>query len=290
LAQGRLRFDSTPKHHEDEKMVSASHDANGSATPAEEQIGRTSAGTMDRPAKLPRQLAAFGFDIGAPIAAYYLLHAFGISNLVALGVGAIFPALSVGYGLATKRRIDTVSVLVLGTLAVTVLATIVSRDPRFLLAKDGLITGLWGVWFLASVWAHRPAAFLFARPFMEGRRAFAVRDWDLLWQCEPRFRRLWRVSSVIWGIGMLGDAVVRVVMAYTLPIRIVPGLSGALWPVTFVLLQIVTNIYYAVAGLNQMLGARWPDHGVRRRRSHTTDLPEPPREQHGTTRSSDRTG
>ncbi|MGF6886896.1 hypothetical protein ABIA39_005385 [Nocardia sp. GAS34] len=92
---------------------------------------------------------------------------------------------------------------------------------------------------------------------MEDRRAFAVRDWDALWQGEPRFRRLWRVSSVIWGLGILGDAAVRVVMAYTLPIHVVPGLSGALWPVTFIVLQVVTNIYYMVAGLNRMLGARW---------------------------------
>ncbi len=38
---------------------------------------------------------------------------------------------------------------------------------------------------------------------------------------------------------------------------VVPGLSGALWPVTFVVLQVITNIYYQVAGLNRMLGARW---------------------------------
>jgi len=38
---------------------------------------------------------------------------------------------------------------------------------------------------------------------------------------------------------------------------VVPGLSGALWPVTFVVLQVVTNIYYQFAGLNRMLGARW---------------------------------
>jgi hypothetical protein len=37
----------------------------------------------------------------------------------------------------------------------------------------------------------------------------------------------------------------------------VPGLGGALYPVTFILLQLVTNVYYQMAGLNRMLGARW---------------------------------
>jgi len=46
-------------------------------------------------------------------------------------------------------------------------------------------------------------------------------------------------------------------MSYTLPVAVVPGLGGALWPVTFVVLQIVTNVYYHFAGLNRLLGARW---------------------------------
>ena len=92
---------------------------------------------------------------------------------------------------------------------------------------------------------------------MEGRRAFAVRDWDALWDAEPRFRRIWRVSTVIWGLALLADAVIRVVMSYTLPVDVVPGLGGALYPVTFVVIQIMTNIYYQFAGLNRLLGARW---------------------------------
>ena len=111
--------------------------------------------------------------------------------------------------------------------------------------------------FLASVRARRPAAFTFARPLLEGRRMFTVRDWDALWQAEPAFRRIWRISTVMWGTGLLADAVARVIMSCTLPVAVVPGLGGALWPVTFVVLQVVTNVYYYFAGLNRLLGARW---------------------------------
>jgi hypothetical protein len=51
--------------------------------------------------------------------------------------------------------------------------------------------------------------------------------------------------------------VARVIMSYTLPVAVVPGLGGALWPVTFVVLQVVTNVYYHFAGLYRLLGARW---------------------------------
>jgi hypothetical protein len=42
-------------------------------------------------------------------------------------------------------------------------------------------------------------------------------------------------------------------MAVALPVGVVPALGGALWPVTFVLLQVVTNIYFARAGFWRIL-------------------------------------
>jgi len=197
------------------------------------------------------------FDIGAPIGVYYLLHGLGVGNLAALGAGAVLPALSAAYTLGVKRRADGVALFVLATILASILVSVVARDPRFLLAKDGMITGLWGLWFLASLRASRPAGFVFARPLMEGRKMFAVADWDALWQAEPAFRRIWRVTTVLWGIGFLADAAARVVMSYTLPVAVVPGLGGLLWPVTFVVLQVVTIVYHQVAGLNRLLGARW---------------------------------
>jgi hypothetical protein len=86
---------------------------------------------------------------------------------------------------------------------------------------------------------------------------FTAGSWDELWATNSTFRRIWRTASVIWGCGMLADAAARVVMSYTLPIAAVPALAGLLWPVTFVLIQIVTNVYYHLAGLWQILGARW---------------------------------
>jgi hypothetical protein len=216
-----------------------------------------SSATSSQPPSLASQLAVFALDIGAPIAAYYVLRGAGASNLVALAAGAVIPALAALWSLLVKRRTDGVALLVLATVVVSIVVSVVSQDPRFLLAKDGVVTGLWGLWFLASIATRRPAAFVFARPLMEGCKVFTAGSWDVIWGTTPGFRRIWRVSSVMWGIGLLVDAVTRVVMAYTLPVHVVPGLSGILWPVTFVVLQIVTNAYYHLAGLYQMLGARW---------------------------------
>jgi hypothetical protein len=60
---------------------------------------------------------------------------------------------------------------------------------------------------------------------------------------------MWRVSSVLFGIGTLLDAVLRVVFAYTLPPDIVPATATAMFAVTSVVLIVVTNVYYAWCGV-----------------------------------------
>jgi cytochrome c biogenesis protein CcdA len=170
--------------------------------------------------------------------------------------------------LINRRRLDGVGgVVVLGVLA-TIAGSLITDNTRFLLAREGFITAIWGLWFLATLrarWARRPAAFALARPLMEGRRVFGTASWDGLWDTDPAFRRIWRASTVMWGVGLLADAALRVLMSYTLPVAVVPGLGGALWPVTFIVLQVVTNVYYHRAGLYRILGAPFVD--SRRERS-----------------------
>jgi hypothetical protein len=210
------------------------------------------------PTSPKRQLALLVLDVGAPIGLYYGLRAAGLSNLVALGAGAVVPAVGVIIQLITRRRLDGVGGVVVVSVLATIVLSLITNSPRFLLARDGFITALWGLWFLATLrarWARRPAAFALARPLMEGRRPFGTASWDEVWASEPAFQKIWRVSTIIWGAGLLVDAVLRVLMSYTLPVSVVPGLGGALWPATFIVIQVVTNVYYHRAGLYRLLGA-----------------------------------
>lgn len=112
---------------------------------------------------------------------------------------------------------------VVATMATSIAVSVVAHSPRFLPAEDGPITGLWGAWFVVSIRARRPAALVFALPLLENRKVFTAGSWGVLSEADPGFRRIWRVASILWGAGLLVDAVVRVVMAYTLPVDVVPG-------------------------------------------------------------------
>jgi hypothetical protein len=209
------------------------------------------------PVGLGRQFGIIAFDIGAPIGCYYVLRGLGFSSLASLAAGAVLLAVAAAWRLARTRRVDPVTALVLATMVLSVVLAAWSHSSRLLLAKEGLLTGLWGVVFVASVAFRRPVAFSIARPLMEGRRAFAAVSWDVLWTDEPAFRRIWRVSSLIWGGALLADAAIRVLMAYRLPVDEVLWLGGLLWPVTLIVINVITNLYYLRAGLFRLLGARW---------------------------------
>jgi hypothetical protein len=231
--------------------------ATGNSADAPATADAADAARTPPPRSLRDQLALLAFDIAAPTALYYILRSVGASNLAALSISAVLPAVAAIYKLAVKRRVDAVALVVVATIAVSIALSLVAHDVRFLLARDGYITALWGLWFLATLRARRPAALVFARPLMEGRKVFGTRSWESLWESDARFRRIWRFSTVMWASALLADAAARVVMAYSLPVDVVPGLGAALWPVTFVLIQIVTNVYYHRAGLYRILGAPW---------------------------------
>ena len=146
--------------------------------------------------------------------------------------------------------------------------SVIAGSPRFLLAKDAVLTAVWGTWFLLSLRGHRPLTFRFTRTLLEAHRIFdprtrtwsapTERSWDELWELVPRFRRMWQVTTVIWGAAFMLDAALRVVLAYALPVSDVPALAGALWLVTFLLLQIITNVYLSRSGLWPILRGHQP--------------------------------
>lgn len=196
-----------------------------------------------------RALLTLLFDMGSPIALFYVLTAAGLSSFSSLLLSAVLPGLSTVYQVIRSRHLDALAVFMMSITVITALASLVSGSPRFLLAKDGWITGIAGLWLLVTARANPPVVFMFARPLLEGQVGPNGESWTLLWDRLPGFRRIWRVASVVWGVATILDAIVRFVMAYTLPVNAVPALNGAQYAVLFVLLQIVTNVYYYRAGL-----------------------------------------
>lgn len=215
------------------------------------------------PAARGHALRMLLIDMVAPIVIYYGVRAAGGSIWLALIAGGVVPVVSVVAGMLTRHRANAMGLLVLAALAASAALSLMTGSPRALLARDGLLTGAWAAYMYLSLLARRPATFIISRPLLEGRRIFdqtsrrwvrpTGQSWDELWVSVPAFRRIWRWCTVIWGSAILADAVIRLIMAYALPLNVVPVLNGALWPVTFVVLQVVTNVYFIQSGFWRIL-------------------------------------
>jgi hypothetical protein len=86
-----------------------------------------------------------------------------------------------------------------------------------------------GLVFLISARGRRPLTLAAQQSFLPARAAELAGQYA----DSPRVRRGHRVASIVWGAGLLTEAVVRVVLVYLLPIDVMVGVSTGLTVVTF---------------------------------------------------------
>ncbi|SFN90782.1 hypothetical protein SAMN05216207_102431 [Pseudonocardia ammonioxydans] len=193
----------------------------------------------DRPD--PRaQLVMMGLDIAAPLALFYGLRWVGVNQWLALILSGVVPVLTLVYRFVTERRIGLPAVFTLTILGAGTAIGFLTGDPRLLLARESYLTGLVGLWIIATLWLPRPFLLSATLPLLP---ATTARSWERDWANDATFRRVLRVMTFAWGMAFLLDAVARIVMAYTLPVDLVPLLSVALLVVLLIAVVQVSKAY-----------------------------------------------
>ena len=165
-------------------------------------------------------------DLLLPVGLYYLLRSTGAEPVAALLISGAVPVLRLGYQLVAHRRADPITLFVIGVVVVSVLLAFVGGTPRMMLAKDALLFAACGVGVLLTLFG-KPLMFTLGR--MLSARAGYQDDWDAQWEASAAFRCVWQKLTVV--------------LAFTLPIDVVPALSLGQWLAVLVLLQLVTQLY-----------------------------------------------
>ncbi|QUH01012.1 hypothetical protein HUO13_09410 [Saccharopolyspora erythraea] len=191
-------------------------------------------------------------DLVLPLVIYYGLRSAGIGEVPALLACAVVPVARVGYGLVARRRVDPVAVFVLAMVLVSLVLFLVSGSPRALLARDGWLMAACGAAALVTLW-RRPVVFTLGRMLL-ARSGHSAADWDDRWRCSASFRRVWRVLTLAWGVALIVFAAVKVVMAYTLPVDVVPAVTTAMWIGAVVLLNVGSQLYLRLPGIRHVVG------------------------------------
>ncbi|MCA2223518.1 VC0807 family protein [Nonomuraea aurantiaca] len=178
-------------------------------------------------------------NVVAPLVVFYGLRAAGVGQWLALALGV-----RAVWTVTRRRRVDGLAVFTLSILVLSVAVSFITGSPRFLLAKGGWMTAVAGLWMLATL-PRTPFYHQAIRSFTTG----ATRERaEIAWRDSPAFRHMMRVASAIWGVGLVLDAGVRVVLAYALPVDRVPLVSGLQYVAVFVALEVGSQIYLRRAG------------------------------------------
>jgi hypothetical protein len=169
-----------------------------------------------------RTLLALTLDVVAPLAVFYGARAVGVNPWLALVLGVLAPVVAIVLTWTRQRHMDSTAVFMIAAMVVSVIIALFTGEPRALLARESWVTGALGLWMLVSLALARP--FLLDVAIKISPPEVGQRYGDL-WQRNPVFHRWMWWASVAWGAAFLTDAIARVVMAYTLPVDVVPLLG-----------------------------------------------------------------
>ncbi|TXS66610.1 hypothetical protein EAO69_28570 [Streptomyces sp. me109] len=181
-------------------------------------------------------------DVAVPIGSYYLLKSgFGMSTMAALGWSSVVPAVRTVWSVVRERRVNALAALILFVNVAGLLLSLVAGDPRLMLAKDSGVSSVIGIGVLVSVMAGRPMMTTAMKPFVTKGDPARTAAWERLIGGSERFRRFERTFSLVWGVALLGECVVRIVGAYTLPVDTMVWLGTVVMIGTMALAMVVSG-------------------------------------------------
>ncbi|MFD9316910.1 VC0807 family protein [Streptomyces sp. NPDC060053] len=162
-------------------------------------------------------------DVAVPLGSYYLFKgAFGMSTFAALAWSSLIPAGRTMWSAVSRRTVNGLAGLILVVNIVGLVLSLVSGDPRLMLAKDSGVSSTIGIGILVSVVLGRPMMTAAVKPFLVKGDAVREAAWARLESgasvASADFRKRERAFSIVWGVVLLVECVVRVVGAYTVPV------------------------------------------------------------------------
>ena len=119
---------------------------------------------------------------------------------------------------ARRRRVDALSLMVLGGIALSLLAFIGGGSARFLQLRENLVTGLIGLVFLGSAAIGKPLIYQLARASLRRRSAEEAAAFEAL-RDNVHFRRTMTIMTVVWGVGLLAQTALACVLVLSLTIH-----------------------------------------------------------------------
>jgi hypothetical protein len=151
-----------------------------------------------------------------PFVVYEVLRSH-MSSIVALSIATIIPLIDNLLSLIKKRRLDVFAVFMLISFMLGIMMVSIGGSERLLLIRESFVTGILGIIFLVSLLFPRPLIFHFALRFTVGNDPDKTSAFADNWQ-YAYFRFVLRLMTVVWGLALIGESVVRSILVFKLSV------------------------------------------------------------------------
>ncbi len=109
-----------------------------------------------RSVSLPRVFAGYVADVVVPMALYYVLHRFGISDAVALAASAAIALVVTIINTIRRKKIDAVGILVIIEIVLSIVLFLLLKDRRLILAKPSFYSGCAAIYLIVMAFRPKP--------------------------------------------------------------------------------------------------------------------------------------
>ena len=184
------------------------------------------------------------WDIGVPVVAYYVLVLFGVSDFVALLVGTLLAGANLIWEAVRERTLNPFSTVMLIVFGLGLVLSFLTGDPRFLLVVKSAVTGAVGLVFLVTAARGRRPLTLAAQQKWSPEQAAELGE---EYRTDPDVQRGHRICSTVWGVGLVAESLLRVVIVYLLPLSVAVAASTVLLVAVIAGLTFWTTRYVARA-------------------------------------------
>lgn len=169
---------------------------------------------------LRRNGPALALDIGVNFLAPLLVFAAAQprwGDVAALLLSSL-PPLAWGIGCFIRdRRVDALSIMAMTGIALSLLAFVGGGSPRLLELREKMVTLLIGLAFLGSAAIGKPLIYPLARATMARQSQEAAAAFDAK-RDDARVRHTIMVMTLAWGVGLLADVALSIVLIFALSI------------------------------------------------------------------------
>ena len=190
----------------------------------------------------------YAIDIFGPLAAYWLTRRLGIPVFWGLLLGGAIAVASTAVNSIRRRRLDAIGTLVLLEFAASIALLFYLNDPRLLLIRPSIYTGIAAIYLMANAFSSQPVSFQGSRAIATGGDPLRTAAFEKAWRDLPQFRRAHKMLTFGWGLASMVDSILRVVIVYSFPVDRAAWLSNLPHTAAIVIMLGVSALFGRWAG------------------------------------------